>query len=304
MTAIADATAQCANGDQRSDADVTRGTTTAEHSGLDSRLTVQGWLTVVLCVMGVVVIGGSAAIAVLLHRTDTATRQLADTFSPARSIAFQLQAALRDQETGVRGYVITSDPRFLEPYFAGQEREQAASTALREVLSGNDALLADLSAIETAAGQWRSSYAQPLIARVSPGQPFPLSAAEADRGKAQFDNLRALFDTQNADLESTRNDARAQLQRDQTWLNRVLVVVLVAVVGTGLALALLVRRAVTAPVAAVAAACRRIAKGDFAATIPVEGPSDIRGIALDANDMRRRIVDELEISSSCTRRAL
>jgi phosphoserine phosphatase RsbU/P len=263
-----------------------------------SRLTVQGWLTVVLCVMGVVVIGGSAAIAVLQYRTDAATRQLVDTTSPARSTAFQLQSALRDQETGVRGYVITGDRRFLEPYFAGQQAEQDAAARVGERLTGNDDLLADLDAIETAAEQWRTSYAEPLIARVTPGQPYPLSNAEAQRGKAEFDRLRALFEKQNADLDAARNSARAQLQQDQTWLNQVLIVVLVALVGTALALTLLVRGAVTRPVAAVAAACRRIAKGDFAATIPVEGPSDIRGIAQDADDMRRRIVDELQTSQA------
>ena len=69
---------------------------------------------------------------------------------------------------------------------------------------------------------------------------------------------------------------------------------LVVILGAAMALTLWVRRAVTGPVAAVAAACRRIAKGDFAATIPAEGPGDIRAIALDADDMRRRIVNELE----------
>lgn len=78
----------------------------------DSLLSVQGWLTAVLCVMGAVVIGGSVAVATLLHRTDAATHQLADSISPARSAAFELQGALRDQETGVRGYVITGDRRF------------------------------------------------------------------------------------------------------------------------------------------------------------------------------------------------
>lgn len=285
-----------------SDADAaTTASATTQHADaatprrrLVSRLTVQGWLTVVLCMLGVAVIGGFAAIGILLQRTDTATRQLADHISPGRSSAFQLQAALGDQETGVRGYVITGDPRFLEPYFAGRQAERAAVAGLRQRLSGNDDLLADISAIETAAEQWRTSYAQPLIARVSPGQPYPLSGAEADRGKAQFDRLRALFETQNADLDSARNAARAQLQQDQTGLKRVLIIVLVEVLGTGVVLSILVRHAVTGPLAAVAAACRRIATGDYAATIPVEGPGDIRGIAQDANDMRRRIVNELE----------
>ena len=270
-----------------------------------SRLRVQGWLTVVLCVMGVVVLASSVAVAILQYRTDAATHQLVDTMSPARSTAFQLQSALRDQETGVRGLVITGDRRFLAPYFTGQEAEQAAAARVRELLTGNDEhilendeLLADLDAIETAAQRWRINYAEPLIARVSEGQPYPLSDAEAELGKAEFDQLRALFDKQNADLDSARNNARSQLQQDLTRLNQVLTAVFVALVSTALALTLLVRGAVTRPVAAVAAACRRIAKGDFDAQIPVEGPSDIRGIAQDANDMRRRIVDELETSQA------
>jgi len=250
----------------------------------------------VLCVISVIVLGSSAVNTFLIIRTDTAIHQLADTISPARSTAFEMQAALRDQETGVRGYVITADRRFLEPYFSGQQAERIAAADLRQRLSGNDRLLADLTAIETAAEQWRTSYAEPLIARVEPDQPNALGSVEAELGKAQFDHLRALFDTQNADLTSARFEARTQLQQDQTSLKRVLTGVLVALVITGLVLTILVRNAVTRPVAAVAAACRRIAKGDFAAAIPVEGPSDIRGIALDADDMRQRIVEELEIT--------
>ncbi len=284
-----------------SDADsVTGGTATATHAGvanprrrIGSRLPVQGWLMVVLSAMGVVVIGGSVAIAMLIRSTETATSQLTGTIEPARAAAFQLQAAVRDQETGLRGYVIAADPQFLEPYYSGQQVEQAVVAGLRTRLSGHDDLLADLSAIETAVGQWRTSYAQPLIATVSPGQPHPLSSVEAELGKARFDRLRALFDRQNADIESAWAHADADLRQAQTWLNRVLVGVFLAVVGTGLVVTDFVRRAVTGPVAAVAAACRRIAEGDFAATIPVDGPSDIRGIAMDADYMRRRIVDEL-----------
>jgi sigma-B regulation protein RsbU (phosphoserine phosphatase) len=278
--------------------------TSAEHDGgghprrphSESGLTVQGWLTVVLSVMGVIVIVSSVAIAILLNRTDTATRQLSDNIQPARSTAFQLQAALRDQETGVRGYVITGDPRFLDPYYSGRQNEHTAVAELHEVLSDHDDLLADLTAIETAAEEWRTNYAQPVIERVTPGQPYPLSTAEASQGKTEFDELRTLFDTQNAGLYSARDDARDQLRAAQTWRDRELIAVLVVILGAAMALTLWVRRAVTGPVAAVAAACRRIADGDFAATIPVEGPSDIRGIAMDADNMRRRIVDELVIS--------
>ncbi|MGV0495115.1 histidine kinase, partial [Mycobacterium kansasii] len=53
--------------------------------------------------MGVMVLAGALVGAALLNRTDEMTHELVDNIQPARVAAFQLQAALRDQETGIRG---------------------------------------------------------------------------------------------------------------------------------------------------------------------------------------------------------
>ena len=63
-------------------------------------------------------------------------------------------------------------------------------------------------------------------------------------------------------------------------------------------LALLVRSAVTRPLDALAAACRRITEGNFGERIAPRGPRDIRAIAADVENMRQRIVDELEATRS------
>jgi len=55
---------------------------------------------------------------------------------------------------------------------------------------------------------------------------------------------------------------------------------------------------VTGPLAVLAASCRRIASGDFTHRIAPQGPKDLRQIASDVDDMRRRIVTELDISRS------
>jgi light-regulated signal transduction histidine kinase (bacteriophytochrome) len=59
-----------------------------------------------------------------------------------------------------------------------------------------------------------------------------------------------------------------------------------------------VRAAVTRPLAALAASCRRIGEGNFNERITPRGPRDIRAIAADVEDMRQRIVDELEDTRS------
>lgn len=132
-------------------------------------LTVEGWQYLVLSIMAVVVLAGAVTTAVLLGRTDRVSDQLTNNVGPARVAAYQLQAALRDQETAVRGYVISSDPQFLQPYDTGRGTESKASADLRQFEQKRPDLLADLDAIEQAAGSWRDSYAEPVIAAVQPG---------------------------------------------------------------------------------------------------------------------------------------
>jgi signal transduction histidine kinase len=263
-----------------------------------SSLTVWGWLNLVLVVVGVVVLGGALGGAVLLNRTDEMSRQLIDDIQPARVNAYQLQAAVRDQETAVRGYVIAADAQFLAPYDDGRRAEQAAAQGLRQKLGGHPELIADLDAIEQASAAWRSQYAEPLIASVTPGTPSVVTTSTAAAGKSQFDSLRALFDAQNQHLTTARADAVRQLNTVRTWRDRVLGTMIAAFLVTGFAMAILVRNAVTQPLRALAAACRRITKGNFGEQIVPQGPKDIRSIAADVEDMRRRIVEELDASGA------
>lgn len=88
---------------------------TEPHTRSDRILTVQGWLNLVLSVMGLVVLAGGVATVLLLGRSDQVTEELTEDIGPARIAAYQLQAALRDQETAVRGYLIAADRQFLAP---------------------------------------------------------------------------------------------------------------------------------------------------------------------------------------------
>ena len=267
------------------------------------RLTVSGWLTLVLSIMGVVVLAGAAVGAVLLMHTDDVSRDLSDNIQPTRVSATQLQLALRDQETGLRGYVISADRQFLAPYFDGERDERAAAQDIRQRVGQRADLLADLNAIEDAAAAWRKDYAAPLIAGITPNAPNVVSGAVAERGKAEFDHLRELFDRQNAHLSQAWEHGTIELKQTNAWRNRVLGGILLVFCGTAILLGLLTRKAVTLPLASLAAACRRITDGRFDESIaPPRRPKDIRGIAIDVENMRQRIVDELEVSRSARAR--
>lgn len=262
------------------------------------KLSVQGWQNLLVSVMCVIVLTGAVAGIVLVGRTDAVTRELIDDIQPARVAAYQLQGALRDQETAVRGYAIAADPRFLEPYGDGQRAEAVAADDIRGYLAGHADLLTDLDAIETAAAAWRSTYAEPLMESVKVGSPAIVDTDTADRGKVEFDRLRALFDVQNADLLQARQASVDELAHVRAWRDGVVIAMIAAFFAMAVLMTVLVRSAVTRPLAALAASCRRITEGDFAQRIVPQGPKDIRAIAADVEDMRQRVVDELDISRS------
>jgi len=262
----------------------------------ERRLTVQGWQNLVLSVMGVLVLTGAVAGGILLNRTDEVSSELVDNIQPARVAAYQLQAALRDQETALRGYTIAADPQFLDPYYDGQRDEQAAADDIRTRVGHRGDAMDDLDAIEKAATRWRTVYAEPLIASVTAGSAYVPNIAVAERGKAEFDRLRALFDVQNKHLTAARASGLEELEDVRGWRDSILVGLVLAFFVMGIVLAVLVRSAVTRPLAALAAACRRITEGNFGERIVPRGPKDIRGIAVNVEDMRQRIVDELESS--------
>ena len=254
---------------------------------------MQGWLNLVLTLIGLVVLAGAIAAAILLVRTDKVSHELSESIQPARVAAYQLQAALRDQETSLRGYVIAADRQFLDPYLEGTRTEAEAADRIRQRVGDRPEQIADLEAVEQAAATWRADYAEPLIAAVTPGRPYIADSATSERGKVEFDRIRALFDVQNDHLSAIRSDSLADLTRAQNWRNGVLIAILLVFIATAILLAILIRSAVTRPLEALAASCRRIAGGSFDETIVAQGPRDIRAIGADVEDMRQRIVAEL-----------
>ena len=263
-----------------------------------SPLTVAGWQTLVLSTMGVLVLAAGVAGGLLLNRYDQVSHQLIDEVQPSRSAAYRLQAALRDQETAIRGYAISADPQFLTPYYDGKTAESTAAEDIRQRATGRPELATDLDVIKQASDAWRSSFAEPLIASITPGRPTVVAPAVAERGKNEFDRIRQAFDAQNQHLTDARAAGIASLDQIRTWRNVVLGSIVVVLLATAIAMAIVMRTAVTRPLAALAASCRRITEGNFGETIEPQGPKDIRAIAVDVENMRLRIVYDLTSAQS------
>ncbi|WSK58938.1 CHASE3 domain-containing protein [Streptomyces sp. NBC_01281] len=260
------------------------------------RLTVQGWFRLVLGLMALLVLVGAVIGAVMLQQTATVTDQMLRDIKPAQTEAYRLQASLVNQETGVRGYAIAADRQFLDPYQQGKKDEARAAGRVRSLVGDRPALVADLATVEKRAAAWRRTYAEPLVARVTPGEPRTIDRASAERGKKAFDEIRKAAAKQNAGLAAAVDDGQRRLDHSRKVRDAVLIGMVVAFLLAGVALTFLVRLLVARPLEALQTATRRVARGEFDHAITGGGPVDLRAVAADVEGMRRRIVDELDSS--------
>ncbi|MGW3933557.1 sensor histidine kinase [Streptomyces microflavus] len=268
-------------------------------TGTASRLSVQNWVHLILGGFIVVVCGCLVVGGLVLARMSDHTNDLVDRIQPARSVSFQLQNALLDQETGVRGFALTGDDSFLEPYEAGKAAERERLARARELVGGQQPFAGDLDAIETAARQWRESKAEPLMQMVREQGPKEAGAsAQLRSSKADFDLLRQAYGNQQNHLSEARDTVRAELNEARTTRDQVLFALVAVFILTVVALSVLLHRVVGVPLNRLRAASERVQSGAFGQRIEIKGPSDVQAVAGAVEDMRRRLVDELDGAQS------
>jgi methyl-accepting chemotaxis protein len=107
--------------------------------------------------------------------------------------ADDVMASMVDQETGVRGYLVSGDNKFLEPYRSGRAHYEEAFAKIRQLTSDNPAQQERLDALNRAADTWRNDVAEREIALMgrteTREQARSLMAGGA--GKASMDAIRA-----------------------------------------------------------------------------------------------------------------
>jgi signal transduction histidine kinase len=247
---------------------------------------------VAMALVGAVLIAAIAASSVAIGGLNSTRSRVVNVLDPAALHGSQLYAALLNQETGVRGYLLSGQPSFLQPYTTGLGDERAQLRTLRQLLPDLPGARADLAAAERRAEHWRSAYAVPAIARVNAsGRPLP--GGDAATGKAEFDAIRGPLVAFQRAIAGRRAAASAQLRDASDELEIIAIssaiALLVVVVGLGFGL----WAAATRPLARLARDARQVAGGDLEHEVDPSGPREVHNLAVDVDRMRRRIVREL-----------
>jgi signal transduction histidine kinase len=249
-----------------------------------------GVALIVLLLFSVAAItAGALALVSLQHDRE----RVVGTIDPAALHVQQLDTALVNQETGVRGYALSAQQAYLAPYTDGQAAEKSAIASLQAVTGQlSPAVKADLTSVITQAHYWRTRYAQPTINQVS-SSGKPLVSIDIVTGKTDFDALRARVAVLQADVTADRVHAVAALNDSADVLDAVFIAVAAGLAVTVVLLALGLRAAAIRPVHRLAAEARRVADGDFEHEVSLNGPREVTDLAADVNRMRDRILQAL-----------
>src|SRR5215470_17674533 len=168
-------------------------------TGLDRRRTVAlrltgGWPLGRIIGVGVVIAGLFSVLAIViggaaLTSLNSARSRVVDTLDPAAYHASQLEVALLNQETNIRGYALSGQLGFLTPYTNNVKQQRAQASALRPLLASVPGGPAQLRQIQAKVSERRVTYALPTIMQVS-AKGAPARSSPIYKGKADFDSLR------------------------------------------------------------------------------------------------------------------
>lgn len=213
---------------------------------------------------------------------------LVDHDMKVHALTYELEKNMVDMETGQRGYVITGQENYLEPYTAGKEQLIELKEQLAGLISNNPAQLTLLQDIHSSMKDWIQVAGEPVI---SLRQSNDLDAIRqffaTDPGKADMDEIRSsLITFRNNELALTESRTEALKQKNMI-LNWELYGALILVALISIFAALILSRAIVKNIRTVTHALNDIgsSNGDLTLRIATPMRDETRELAESANTM-------------------
>jgi signal transduction histidine kinase len=252
-------------------------------------------LAIIAVLLGLLVVVAVSTLVVRLQ-VQSADRQVNHVLVPAQDAAFRLSKAWVDQETGERGYILTGDPTFLQPYVLGQRDAALAQEEIARQLRHDATAATLLQAVERAGAEWTARSAGPeLSARMAghvASQPALVAAAEQE--KTQFDVLRSRLDNLSAHINARIGKQLGRARAAQTAATAIALAALAVALLAAIAVTFLLRRVLVEPVARLIQQVQRVAGGDVERSVETGGPAEVAAVAAAVEHMRVRILHDAE----------
>jgi signal transduction histidine kinase len=262
-----------------------------------SALALRGGLTrrtIVASGLLALVVGAAFAVLLLSIVDLRGAEQRALQSEQVLVVANGLERRIVDVETAERGFVISGQETFLEPWQDAQAAIPAQAATLERLVAGNPEQVARAQRIEQAATSYIRNYSIPLIAAARRDAASVRTATAIAEGKRRLDAIRAEFD------DFVAAEQRLAVARQSFSDNAVNRAILAAACGLAGSILLIVvftgylNRAIVRPVRRAAAHADRLAGGDLGTRLPEQSPGEIGVLERSFNYMAGSLQESRE----------
>ena len=258
-------------------------------------------VTMTLAVLAILL--GTTGTLAMRHRVSGVQDELRTRLQPAQTAVQSLALAYDDQQTGQRGYTLTHNEAFLQPYRAGQVRADQLEDRLARLLDGRAVASATLADVRQSGDVW-SAHAAAQVGAVRLGRARSSADLKAEEvhGKVLFDDLRDRLTALDADIAVLSQAELQELGDAQATADRTMLAAALTAMCALLALVVVLRVTLEQPLKRLIAALSEVANDSYERPIPTEGPTEIRQIAMAAEAMRSSIVEQTAALSAAEHR--
>ncbi len=241
--------------------------------------------TIVASALLALLVGVAFAVLMRSVNEERGSANLAIRSQEMIAAADRLERLVLDLETGQRGFIITRDERFLQPWQAARDGYVEAADALVNASTGLNGQARMAREITAAVGSYVEEYSVPLVGAARRGQTFASRPAALDEGRRRVDALRARFDSFVA---AERRRFAARLEAADSDADRAIFVAAAGLVGSTLLIVFFgsyLTRAVALPLRRAAVMAGRLAGGDLSTRMPETGTGEVGELEAAFNTM-------------------
>ncbi|WP_426449915.1 response regulator [Paenibacillus sp. S-38] len=206
-----------------------------------------------------------------------------------------MEKNILDMETGQRGYIITGNPAYLEPYYSGKARWKNEYLELSRLSADSPAQLQRLEEIRSSVERWIQTALEPAIALKEAGRTGDLERFYGEGpGKRDIDQLRSRLAEYREIGKKETEERSSALEKSNNTLKAELYLLLFAAILIALLVILLLSRSIVHTLELVTGTIRSIAAGDenLATRIDVRSHDEIHDLADATNALLARVEEE------------
>src|SRR5579885_3622534 len=196
----------------------------------------------------------------------------------------QVMEGMVDQETGLRGYLLSGDQNFLAPYKSGKGMFDEAFARVQQLTSDNPLEQQRLSQIQDLAQKWHDQVAGQEISLMAPtaSQDQARKMEASGIGKKSMDGIRQII----TEMDKTERGLKEKRDADEASAFHMAytltlaggVVSLLTAIGFGV----LLTRGIAGPITRMTGSMKRLAEGDKTVAISGIGRKDEIGAMAEA----------------------